>query len=207
MMDFNRAFGELPLVAILRGVDPVQAVPVAERLVEAGFRAIEVPLNSPRPLESIEAMARAVGDAAAIGAGTVYTVDEVHQVRDVGGVFIVSPNCAVPVIQATTEAGLSSCPGALTPSEVMTAAAAGAAVVKLFPAEALSIAGFKAMVSVVPPSVQLVPVGGVDTTNIAEYRRAGAAGAGLGSSLFSVGRPADEVGRRAAQLAAAWLIG
>lgn len=204
-MDFSRAFEELPLVAILRGLNPADAVTVAEHLVEAGFKAIEVPLNSPSPLVSIRAIAQAIGSAIAVGAGTVYTVEEVRRVREAGGVFVVSPNCSVPVIRATTEAGMSSCPGALSPSEVMVAIDAGAAVVKLFPAQALSIAGFKALTEVVPPSVPIVPVGGVDVSNIADYKRAGAAGAGLGSSVFSVGRTADEVGRRGARLAAAWL--
>jgi len=203
-MDFTEAFAEMPLVAILRGLAPSHAVPVARQLHEVGYRAIEVPLNSPQPLDSIKAIADELGADMAVGAGTVYTVEEVKDVRQAGGSFIVSPNSATRVIHATLESGMHSCPGALTPSEVVTAAEAGATVVKLFPAQALSLSSFKAIMEVVPPTTSLLPTGGIDAANIADYKRAGAAGAGLGSSLFRPDRTVNEIGARGAALIEVW---
>ncbi|WP_202950817.1 2-dehydro-3-deoxy-6-phosphogalactonate aldolase [Leucobacter sp. UCD-THU] len=203
-MDFETAFAELPLVAILRGLTPVDALEVAEGLISTGFRAIEVPLNSPDPLRSIHDIAAAFGETIAIGAGTVYTSDEVRAVQQAGGTFIVSPHLSPEVMSAANELGMQTCPGAQTMTEITNATAAGATVVKLFPSQVLSLGAFKAMIEVTPPTTRLVPVGGIDVTNIGEYKRAGAAGIGLGSSIYKAGRSADEVVRRGNDLVHAW---
>lgn len=203
-MDFETAFAQLPLVAILRGLTPAEAVEVAEGLVDAGFRAIEVPLNSPDPLSSINSIVAHFGDDIAVGAGTVYSGDEVRQVQQAGGNFIVSPHLSLEVMSTANELGMQTCPGVQTLTEVAAAVTAGATVVKLFPAQAFSLDAFKGMIEVTPPTTRLVPVGGVDVNNIGEYKRAGAAGIGLGSSLYKAGRSAADVAHRARDLARAW---
>lgn len=203
-MDFETAFLELPLIAILRGLTPDGAVEVVTGLVDSGFRAIEVPLNSPDPLVSIRKIADAFGADIAVGAGTVYTGDEVREVRRAGGSFIVSPHLSPEVMATAGGLGMQTCPGAQSLTEVANAIAAGATVVKLFPAQALSLGALKAMIEVSPPTTRLVPVGGIDVTNIGDYKRAGAAGLGLGSSLYNAGRPAADVTQRARDLAEAW---
>lgn len=207
MIDVETAFAELPLVAILRGLDPAYAVETGAALFGAGFRLIEVPLNSPRPLDSIAALAQAFGDAALIGAGTVLSPAEVEAVAQAGGRLIVSPNMDVAVIRAAKAAGLTSLPGAFTPSEIFAALAAGADAVKLFPGELIPPAALKALRAVLPKSARLLPVGGVNADNLALYRAAGAAGAGLGSSLFTPVLATAEIGRRAERMAAAWEMG
>mgnify|MGYP001766705339 CR=1 FL=1 len=204
MLTFDAAFAELPLVAILRGLDPALAVETGEALVEAGFRLIEVPLNSPQPLLSIQRLADAVGDRALIGAGTVLTGRAVGEVADAGGRIVVSPNADVSVIRATKDAGLVSLPGAMTPTEIFAALAAGADAIKLFPGELIPPAAVAAIRAVVPTGTRLLPVGGVGPHNMAEYRAKGAAGFGLGSSLYKPGMSVAEIGRRAREAAAAW---
>lgn len=190
------------LVAILRGISPDEVVAVGRTLVEEGIDAIEVPLNSPDPFRSIERLAAAVGDVVPVGAGTVLTVEEVGRARAAGARLIVSPNADPTVIAATVEHGLRSYPGVATPTEAFAAFAAGARSLKLFPAHAVGIAGLRAWRSVLPADVELLPVGGVDATNLGDWLRAGADGAGLGSCLYRPGDPADLVRERARELAA-----
>jgi 2-dehydro-3-deoxyphosphogalactonate aldolase len=195
--EFDAAFARCPLIAILRGVKPDEVVAVGEALFDAGFRLIEVPLNSPEPLESIARLAKALASRAVIGAGTVLRAAEVTAVRTAGGTLIVSPNTNAEVIAATTNAGLVSLPGIATPSEAFAALEAGATALKLFPAEGASPAVLKAMRAVLPRGVRLLPVGGITPGNMAPWREAGAAGFGIGSALYSPGVGLDEIARRA----------
>jgi 2-dehydro-3-deoxyphosphogalactonate aldolase len=195
--EFDAAFARCPLIAILRGVTPGEVVAVGEALFHAGFRLIEVPLNSPAPLESIARLATAFANRAVIGAGTVLRAAEVEAVRKTGGTLIVSPNTNVEVIAATAKAGLVSLPGCATASEAFAALDAGATALKLFPAEGASPAVLKAMRAVLPRGVRLLPVGGITPGNMAPWREAGAAGFGIGSALYSPGVGLDEIARRA----------
>ncbi len=192
------------IIAILRGIDPEEAVPVTAALVKAGITRIEVPLNSPSPFASIEAMAAAHGEAATIGAGTVLSAEDVGRVRDAGGRMVVSPNCDAEVIAATLAAGLESYPGCLTPSECFAGLKAGATAVKIFPAFQMGIEGLKALRAVLPVEARLYMVGGVGAGDFRAWLGAGAAGFGIGTSLYRPGDAAGEVGQRAAALAAAW---
>lgn len=204
MIDFDTAFAELPLIAILRGLDPDKAAATGAALVEAGFRLIEVPLNSPQPLLSIRRLAEACGARAAIGAGTVLRRREVGEVAAAGGRLIVSPNADPAVIHATKEAGLVSLPGAMTPSEILAALAAGADAIKLFPGELIPPPAVAALAAVLPKGTRLLPVGGIGASNMAAYRARGAAGFGLGSSLYTPELTLDEIAARARALVAAW---
>jgi 2-dehydro-3-deoxyphosphogalactonate aldolase len=195
--EFDAAFARCPLIAILRGVTPGEVVAVGEALFDAGFRLIEVPLNSPEPLESIARLAKAFANRAVIGAGTVLRPAEVPAVRTAGGTLIVSPNTNAEVIAATTKASLVSLPGCATASEAFAALEAGATALKLFPAEGASPAVLKAMRAVLPRGVRLLPVGGITPGSMAPWREAGAAGFGIGSALYSPGVGLDEVARRA----------
>jgi 2-dehydro-3-deoxyphosphogalactonate aldolase len=195
--EFDAAFARCPLIAILRGVKPGEVVAVGEALFDAGFRLIEVPLNSPDPLESIARLAKAFANRAVIGAGTVLRAAEITGVRTAGGTLIVSPNTDAEVIAATTKAGLVSLPGIATPSEAFAALNAGATALKLFPAEGASPAVLKAICAVLPRGVRLLPVGGITPGNMAPWREAGAAGFGIGSALYSPGVGPDEIARRA----------
>ncbi len=194
----------LPLVAILRGLVPEAAVEVGEALVAAGFRTLEVPLNSPRPLESIARLAAALGDRAIVGAGTVLTPAEAHAVADAGGRLMVSPNTDAAVIAAARARHMLALPGVFTPTEAFAALVAGADALKLFPAEIAGPAGLKALRAVLPAGTRVYAVGGVSPETIPAWRAAGASGAGLGSALFTPGRSAAEVGERAAAFVRAW---
>ena len=193
-----------PLIAILRGITPDEAVAIGEALLAAGIARIEVPLNSPDPLESIRRLAGALTGHAEIGAGTVLTTGEVQAVAGTGASLIVSPNADAGVIRATKAAGLTSLPGVMTPTEAFAALAAGADGLKLFPASLIGPEGLAAMRAVLPPECAVYGVGGVGAGDFARWRAAGAAGFGIGTALYRPGRTPEEVAERAARLAAAW---
>jgi 2-dehydro-3-deoxyphosphogalactonate aldolase len=195
--ELKRRLDQCPLVAIIRGITPEEAEAVALAIVEAGIAMVEVPLNSPRPFDSIERIARAVGNRALVGAGTVLEGEDVSRVRDAGGGLIVSPNTHPPVIAATFEAGLVSLPGFFTPSEAFDAIRAGATGLKLFPAEGANPKVVSAQLAVLPSDIPLLVVGGVAPDNMKPWRDAGAAGFGLGTGLYKPGRSAAETGERA----------
>ena len=196
--------GHRPLIAILRGIKPKEVAQVLETLLAAGIGLIEVPLNSPRPLESIRIMAEAAEARAWIGAGTVLTVEEVGAIAAAGGGFIVSPNVDPAVIRETKAKRLGSFPGVFTASEALAAVAAGADGLKFFPANLLGPEGIKAIGVILPKTMPVLAVGGVDAANIAAYRKAGVTGFGLGSNLYKPGMGADEVGKRARAIVAAY---
>ncbi len=195
---------EAGLIAILRGVTPAHVVAVASAVWEAGFDAVEVPLNSPDPLESIRRICRELPAGYRVGAGTVLTPDDVHRAADAGARMIVSPNTKASVVSEAVRLGLESYPGAATPSEAFVAVDAGARAIKLFPADSIGISGMRAWAGVLPTGTQMVPVGGVDAGNLGSWAAAGASGAGIGTSLYRPGDPPDVVHRRAAELVRAW---
>jgi 2-dehydro-3-deoxyphosphogalactonate aldolase len=202
-LDFDTAFARCPLVAILRGVRPDEIDAIGDGLVDAGFTLIEVPLNSPDPLDSIARLAKRLDGRAVVGAGTVLQVSQVDEVRAAGGRIIVSPNANPAVIVAAASAGLASLPGIATPTEAFAALDAGATALKLFPAEAASPAVLKAMRAVLPRDVRMLPVGGISPDTMVPWLAAGADGFGLGSALYTVGRSADDVAARAHDFVAA----
>jgi 2-dehydro-3-deoxyphosphogalactonate aldolase len=200
---FQTAMRELPLIAILRGLKPAEAPAIGAVLVEAGFRLIEVPLNSPQPLESIALLKRQFPQAL-VGAGTVLTAQEVRDVEAAGGELVVAPNFNREVVAETVKLGLTSLPGILTPTEAFAALDAGAHGLKLFPSELASPAVVKAMLAVLPKGTLLVPVGGIGADNMKAWHAAGAAGFGLGSSLYKPGDDAATVRTKAAAIVGAW---
>ena len=200
----HRDFAELPLIAILRGITPNEAIGIGLALVETGFRVIEVPLNSPEPVESIRRLASALGDRATIGAGTVRSAAEVAEGAAAGGRLIVSPHMSPQLIRATKQAGLMSGPGVATPTEAFAAIEAGADFLKLFPAEQLTPAIVKAWRAVLPKGMPLVPVGGITPDSMAAYVAAGATGFGLGSAIYKPGMTPPDVRRAAEAFIAAW---
>lgn len=201
---FDAAFARLPLVAILRGIQPHEAEGVGDALLDAGFTIVEVPLNSPDPYESITRLSKRLEGYAVVGAGTVLTVEQVERVEAAGGTLIISPNANPAVIAAAAERGLVAMPGIATPTEAFAALDAGAAALKLFPAEAASPAVLKAMRAVLPRDVRMLPVGGIVPSTLADWHKAGAAGYGLGSALYVPGMDAETVGERARAFVAAW---
>ncbi len=192
------------LIAILRGLRPDEAVEIGGALIEAGIDRIEVPLNSPDPLDSIEQLASAFGDSAQIGAGTVLSVEDVRKVADRGGRLIVSPNADTDVIAETKRLSLASYPGVFTASECFAALKAGADGLKIFPAFQLGSKGLKALRDVLPKETQVYAVGGVGAPDFAEWRAAGADGFGIGGALYKPGATAGEVAAKAAALVAAY---
>jgi 2-dehydro-3-deoxyphosphogalactonate aldolase len=195
---------EMPLVAILRGVTPARIEAIAAALFEAGFRAIEVPLNSPEPLKSIALLAKQFGDRCLTGAGTVLTPEDVTRVADAGGKLLVTPNTNPAVIAHGVEKGLTVMPGFYTPSEGFAAVAAGARYLKLFPASSGGIGHLQAMLAVLPKTVPIYAVGGVGAGNMSEWRKAGAAGFGLGSDLFKPDFSDADIAARARKCVAAF---
>ena len=193
----NTYLEQCPLIGIIRGVTPDEVEAVGQAIFDAGIRIIEIPLNSPDPLKSIERLSARLGDRALIGAGTVLMAEEVPNVRAAGGAIIVSPSTNAEVIAATVAEGLVSCPGFFTPSEAFAAIAAGATALKLFPAEGASPAMLKALLAVIPRGVPVLAVGGIKPDNMRPWLDAGAAGFGLGGGLYQPGQSADETAKKA----------
>jgi 2-dehydro-3-deoxyphosphogalactonate aldolase len=200
---FADALRQLPLVAILRGVRPEEAVAIGTAVVAAGFRVVEVPLNSPDPCASIARLQAAIGEAALVGAGTVLDPASVDDVAAAGGRLVVAPNFSPAVVARARELGLATAPGVLTPSECFAALAAGADALKLFPGELAQPPVVKALRAVLPRAVPLLVVGGVSAETMADHVLAGATGFGIGSALFMPGLAPAEVGTRAAAIVAA----
>jgi 2-dehydro-3-deoxyphosphogalactonate aldolase len=196
-MDLDEALAALPLIAILRGLQPQEAVDVTTALHDAGFRIVEVPLNSPSPLSSIERIVRRFEGRMLIGAGTVLDIGALADVAAAGGRLIVSPNFEGEVVRAAKQKGLISVPGVATPSEAFAALAAGADAVKLFPAEMITPAVLRSLRAVLPKEAKLIPVGGITPANIAAYLEAGADGFGIGSALFRPGKSIADIARAA----------
>lgn len=188
------------IIAILRGITPSDAVAVTGALIDAGISKIEVPLNSPDPLKSIERMANAFGANAIIGAGTVLTPDDVRSVKDAGGVLIVSPDTNVEVITTTKSLGLLSYPGVMTPTECFAALRYGADGLKIFPGSLLGPDGLRAIRAVLPSNTEVLAVGGAGPDNFADWAAAGANGFGIGTALYCPGDTADTVATRAATI-------
>ena len=203
MLDLRAALKQCRIAAILRGVTPDEIDGIGDALVEAGVTIIEVPLNSPRPFESIRRLAARHGEHALVGAGTVLEANDVARVKDAGGRLMVAPNFDPDVVRAAKAAGLATLPGVMTPSEGFAALKAGAEGLKLFPAEIIPPAVFKAWRAVFPADTLLLAVGGVGVDNIATYRDAGASGFGIGSALYTPGRPAADIRPLARTLVAA----
>ena len=194
----------LPLIGILRGVTPDEAVAMGEAVLAAGITTLEVPLNSPDPLESIRRLADTLGDRALVGAGTVLTPSQVRDVFAAGGRLVVSPNCRPAVIEESRRLDMQSWPGIVTPSEAFDALEAGASGLKLFPAIQVGLEGMQAMRAVLPTGTRLYAVGGIGVDNFADWRSAGIDGAGLGSALYRPGQSPAVVGEQAQALVAAW---
>ncbi|HJS84011.1 MAG TPA: 2-dehydro-3-deoxy-6-phosphogalactonate aldolase [Acetobacteraceae bacterium] len=201
---FHDAMARLPLIAILRGITPDAVVPIGAVLAEAGFAMIEVPLNSPEPIESVARLQTAFGDRVLIGAGTVASPSRVAEVAATGAKLLVMPHADVAVIRAAKDAGMICIPGIMTPTEGFAALAAGADALKLFPAELVGPSTLRAMRSVFPAGTLFLPVGGIAPDTMGGFLKAGAAGFGLGSALYRPGDTTATVAARAAAFTAAW---
>lgn len=193
-----------PIIAILRGLTPVEAAKVGRALIDAGIDRIEVPLNSPDPLESIGLLSREFGAYALIGAGTVLRVEEVDAVAEVGGKLIVSPNCDARVISHTHKLGLQSWPGVFTPTEAFTALDAGATGLKLFPGSMAGPSGLAAMRAILPVGTQVFAVGGAGPENFGDWIKASADGFGIGSALYKPGMSVEAIADHAGRIVAAY---
>jgi 2-dehydro-3-deoxyphosphogalactonate aldolase len=202
-MQLRDCLSPLPLIAVLRGITPEEISPVSAALYDAGFRLLEVTLNSPRPFESIERLSQQLGARCLVGAGTVITKADVARVRDSGGALIVMPHGDPEVIREAKRLGLTCVPGVATLTEAFAALEAGADALKMFPAEALPAAALKAWRAVLPADTVVFAVGGMKPDNLAPYRAAGADGFGTGSALYSPGTDVATVRARAAAYAAA----
>ncbi|HHW33567.1 MAG TPA: 2-dehydro-3-deoxy-6-phosphogalactonate aldolase [Paracoccus solventivorans] len=192
------------LIAILRGITPAEVLDHAAALLDAGIEAIEVPLNSPQPWDSIALLLEHHGAQARIGAGTVLTVAQVQRLAAMGARLVVSPDCNPAVIAATRAAGMESWPGVMTPTECLSAAAAGATGLKLFPASIIGPGGLAAIRAVLPPALPVYAVGGAGPEDFAAWRAAGAAGFGIGSALYRPGQTPQQTAAAAAAVVAAW---
>ncbi len=201
MRNLFETLAAMPVLAVLRGIAPDEAVAVAEALLPHGIAALEIPLNSPEPFASLRLLADRVGAQAAIGAGTVLDPADVARTAEAGGSYVVAPNFSPAVVAATRAAGLVSMPGVFTPTEAFAALAAGADALKLFPGEALGPKTVRGLRAVLPAGVPLVVTGGVGPDTLGDYLAAGAQAVGTGSSLYAPGRSAAEVGAQAARLA------
>ena len=199
-MELSRYLARCPLIAILRGVRPEEAEPICAALEDSGFAIVEVPLNSPNPMDSIARLARRFGDRLLIGAGTVMTAAQVGAIAAAGGRLIVTPHADPAVTRAAKEHGLLAVPGFFTPAEAFSMLAAGADALKLFPAEGASPAMLRALRAVLPAGTQVLPVGGIDARNIPAWRAAGAAGFGIGSAIYKPGDTPDIVAAKARSL-------
>ena len=199
---FSKALQTVPLVAILRGLQPAEALPVGQALLSTGWTLIEIPLNSPQPLDSIAAMASAYPQAL-VGAGTVLTPEDVRNVQAAGGQLIVSPNFNPAVVREAVRLGLVCLPGVMTASEAFGALEAGATGLKIFPTEMITPAVLKALRAVLPANTVVLPVGGITPDNMGPYLAAGANGFGIGSALYQPGTPAAEVTENAMKFIAA----
>jgi len=197
MTELDQALDHLPLIAILRGIEPDNALAAGTILIDAGFRIIEVPLNSPDPLLSIERLVKAFGDRAIIGAGTVLQSSDIGAVAKAGGRLIVMPHADASLIRKADHLGLFCVPGVATPTEAFAALEAGADALKLFPAEAIPPAAVKAWRAVLQPPIKLLPVGGITPSTMASYIEAGASGFGLGSALFKPDMPTEMIAENA----------
>ena len=202
-MGLNDYLQRCPLVAILRGVRPDECEAIGAALEAAGIAIVEVPLNSPDPMQSIARLATRFGARLLVGAGTVMTAEQVHEIAAAGGKLVVTPHAAADVVRAAKAQGMLACPGFLSPTEAFAMLAAGADALKLFPAEAGSPAVLRALRAVLPAGTAVLPVGGIDATNIRPWREAGAAGFGIGSSIYRPGDTAETVGTKARALIAA----
>jgi len=192
------------IIAILRGITPIEAVPISEALIDAGITAIEVPLNSPDPFTSIKMMVDAFGQSARIGAGTVLTPDDVQRLHQIGAGMVVSPDCNPRVIVATKQLGMQSFPGVMTPTECFTALRNGADGLKLFPGSLIGPEGLKAIRAVLPADTQTYAVGGASADNFADWFAAGVDGFGIGSALYKPGFTIDDITARATEIVAAY---
>lgn len=201
---FHQALQQCGLIAILRGIRPEEAAAIGRVLYDAGFRLIEVPLNSPEPLRSIRTLRDALPADALVGAGTVLRSESCAEVAAAGGQIVVMPHSDAAVIRAAKAAGLACAPGVATPTEAFAALAAGADVLKMFPAETLGPVGLKAWRAVLTPPIAIVPVGGVVPASIAVYMAAGASGFGLGSALYRPGDAPEKVASQAQAFVDAW---
>ncbi len=205
-ISWQDALKTLPLVAILRGLRPDESVAIGEMIVKAGFRILEVPLNSPDPFDSIKLMVDALGDQAIVGAGTVLTVADVDRLAEVGGRICISPNTNPAVIGRAKELGLISFPAFFTATEAFQAAEAGADALKLFPADLAGPKGLKALKAVLPKNLPVFPVGGIEPGNMTDYLEVGAAGFGIGTSVFKPGDTPDIAYSKAKAFVDAWAV-
>lgn len=202
-MELTPWLQQCPLVAILRGVKPEEVAAIGKALEQKGIAIVEVPLNSPRPMESIALLARAFGDRLLIGAGTVMTEGQVAHMAAAGGRIIVTPHADAAIVRAAKQQGLLAMPGFFTPAEAFAMLAAGADALKLFPAEAASPAALRAMRAVLPSGTAVLPVGGIDASNMAAWKEAGAAGFGIGSGIYKPGDSPEAVAAKAHRLVSA----
>jgi len=202
-MELRHWLTQCPLIAILRGVTPDEVAAVGEALAGERIAIIEVPLNSPQPVDSIGRLARAFGDRLLIGAGTVMTTAQVSEIAAAGGKLIVTPHADATIVRAAKQRGLLTVPGCFTPTEAFAMLAAGADALKLFPAEAASPAVLRALRAVLPSGTALMPVGGIDAANIAGWREAGASGFGIGSAIYRAGDSPAVVAAKARGLVSA----
>ena len=197
MANFLSFLKESPLIAILRGITPAEVIEISETLVEKNFKIIEIPLNSPDPIESIELLVSYFRDEVIIGAGTVTDLASIKLIAEAGARLAVMPNGSIKIVKAAKASGLITIPGVYTPTEAFAMIESGADALKLFPAEGAPPMVLKAMKAVLPAAIPILPVGGITPDKMAEYQKAGANGFGLGSALYKPGMTVDEVAQNA----------